>query len=61
MHATLEVDIGMSTNGSETQSPWQVEPIEDFETSTMDVRDFIFVVVEQLSFLERWSHGWVRG
>ena len=33
-----------SATGSE-----QVEPIEDIEGSTMDVRDFIFVVVEQLS------------
>jgi hypothetical protein len=28
----------------------QVEPIEDIESSTMDVRDFLFLVVEQLSF-----------
>ena len=28
----------------------EVEPIEDIEGSTMDVRDFIFVVVEQLSY-----------
>ncbi|CAK9103489.1 Uncharacterized protein SCF082_LOCUS48338 [Durusdinium trenchii] len=28
----------------------EVEPIDDIESGTMDVRDFIFVVVEQLSY-----------